>query len=271
MRRAQLDKYPILVIDGKQSNLDTLLEIHQKAAIKSVTARRGESGLEKWRDSTNIGLVLVNISLPDMSGAQVCRYIRTVASVPILVFSCQNSAEIKLEAFRAGADDYLVKPFGANEYLARINALLRRVQLKGAGSHLQLHFDRLAIDPSSGRASVMGEKLDLSPLEFRLLVYMVKHHGQTLSYDKLLEDVWDDASRGYKLPDRENMVQVAISRLRSKLDTHEAQTKQIQTMHGIGYRIDVERYRSGLLQLTNLFHLSKYKQVVIGTPQEDRL
>src|SRR5689334_11453527 len=174
--------------------------------------------------------VVLDIGLPDLDGWQVLERIRDISDVPVLVLTARNMEVDKVRGLQAGADDYLTKPFGNAELVARVQALLRR-------ANGQAHTDEVLVDEHSGvrmelatrRVLVEGEPVDVSPLEWRLLLALEQHRGQVLAPEQLLELAWNDPI-GVS-PER---VKFAVLRLRRKLG---AAGRHIENVRGFGYRI----------------------------------
>jgi DNA-binding response OmpR family regulator len=175
--------------------------------------------------------IVLDIGLPGMDGWQVLDRVREVSDVPVLMLTAQGDELDKVRGLRAGADDFVTKPFGRQELVARVEALLRR---RGRSADQQAEIDVysdpvLTVDHLQRVATTSGRELHLTPLEFRLLSVLVRHAGQLLSADRLLELVW---GTGYTAPDQ---VKLTIGRLRRKLDGH-LDACAIETVRGFGYR-----------------------------------
>jgi DNA-binding response OmpR family regulator len=174
-------------------------------------------------------LVVLDVDLPDMDGWEVLSRIRDMAAVPVLMLTAKDQELDKVRALRGGADDYLTKPFGRQELPARVEALLRRARDEGAAGRggAEIYSDgRLKLDHSQRLVTLGGEELRLTPLEFRLLAAFVRHPGQVLSQDQLIEMAWRDPLV------QTEQVKLYVGRLRRKLGDAEA----IETLRGFGYR-----------------------------------
>jgi DNA-binding response OmpR family regulator len=175
-------------------------------------------------------LLILDIGLTGMDGWQVLERVRDLSDLPILILSGRGQEADKVRGLRAGADDYLTKPFGSNELVARLAALLRRTAPPTWAT--EIYDDgRLRIDPLQRSAQLNGVEVRLTPTEFRLLAVMVRHQGSILNATQLLAQVWDDPS-GHG-PER---VKFAVLRLRRKLEAGDSTGSLIESVRGFGYR-----------------------------------
>ena len=195
-------------------------------------ATDGQSGLELAEDAPGIECVILDIGLPDMSGLEVARQIRAMGSdVQILMLTARDTVGDRVTGLDAGADDYLVKPFAFEELSARLRALGRRgVGIDGhRRTQPKLEVGSIALDEAARRVSVGERPVDLSPREFSLLECLLRHPGQTLSRDQLLDQAWP-----FGVAVTPNAVDAYIHYLRDKLG---AAGRQIETVRGVGYRL----------------------------------
>ena len=188
----------------------------------------GREGLRRAL-SEAFDLVLLDIRLPDHNGLEICREVRRHdPALPILMLTALDSVEDRVEGLRAGADDYLPKPFAFNELVARIEALMRRSRLEPAD---RTHTDGpLELDPATRRGFCLSEQLDLSTTEFDLLAYFLARRGQVLSRDEIHRDVW-----GHRFDRGTNLIDVYVGYLRRKLRDVGCDA-EIETVRGVGYR-----------------------------------
>ncbi|OGT88344.1 MAG: DNA-binding response regulator [Gammaproteobacteria bacterium RIFOXYA12_FULL_61_12] len=179
------------------------------------------------------GLVIVDLGLPDDDGKSLIRELRGWLSVPVLVLSARDREEEKVAALDAGADDYLVKPFGVPELLARVRAQLRRgaISLSG-GSSSQVSFGEVRVDLAEHQVSKSGQPVHLTPTEFRLLAALIKGHGRVLTHRQLLLDTWGP---GYA--DRGHYLRIYMGNLRQKLEDSPTQPQYLLTELQVGYRL----------------------------------
>lgn len=170
--------------------------------------------------------------MPGIDGFTVCRQIREFSNVPIIVVTAKGSENEKIEGFDAGADDYVAKPFSAKELVARVRAVLRRVQIWDEHPEPSFNLFDLVIDFAKRKATLGDMELDLTSTEFRLLSYMAHKAGMVITPDEILENVWGEGYLG-----ENNILQVNLVRLRKKLKDDPKDPKYILTKHGIGYTI----------------------------------
>jgi DNA-binding response OmpR family regulator len=195
-------------------------------------APTGESGLVEFR-RTPPDLVLLDLRLPDMSGFDVCRALRSESIVPIIMITAQTDTHDMVAGLEAGADDYVTKPVVPKELAARIRALLRRVQLQGkATTPTATRFGDVEVRREQGIVLKGGEELSLTKTEFRLMCEFADHAGAVLSRDQLLERVW-----GYEYLGDSRLVDAHVRRLRLKVEDQPDDPKLIVTARGIGYRL----------------------------------
>jgi len=196
-------------------------------------ARTGEEALEMIREEMP-DLLIVDINLPGMNGFEVCREIRESCDVPIIMLSVRNNEFDKVRALDAGADDYVVKPFGIQELLARIRANLRR---HAPGSEVALgtfESRHLTIDFASRTVAVRGGKVRLTPKEFDLLHYLVNHRDKVLPHRELLQAVW-----GPDYGDQVEYLRVFINQLRKKIEPQPSNPRYLLTEPWVGYRFSI--------------------------------
>ncbi len=195
-------------------------------------APNGSDGLSEFRRNPP-DLVLLDLRLPDMSGFDVCRALRSESIVPIIMITAQTDTHDMVAGLEAGADDYVTKPVVPKELAARIRALLRRVHLQGrANTPLETRFGDIEIRREQGIVLKGGVELNLTKTEFRLMCEFADHAGAVLSRDQLLERVW-----GYEYLGDSRLVDAHVRRLRLKVEDHPDDPKLIVTARGIGYRL----------------------------------
>ena len=193
-------------------------------------ATDGESGLEIAEDAPGLECVILDIGLPDISGLEVARRLRAAGSaVTILMLTARDTVGDRVTGLDAGADDYLVKPFAFEELSARLRALSRRGAPPGRRTEPKLIVGPIALDEAARRVTVEGESVELSPREFSLLECLLRHPGQTLSRDQLLDQAWP-----FGVAVTPNAVDAYIHYLRDKLGSA---GRFIQTVRGVGYRL----------------------------------
>ena len=203
------------------------LEAEGYQVFEAETLRRGliETGTRQP------DLVLLDLGLPDGDGVDLIRDLRVWSEIPIIVLSARTDEADKVEALDAGADDYLTKPFGAAELLARVRSQLRRrTVMVGAVDHI-IEFGTIRVDLGLRQALRGDVLLHLTPIEYRLLAYLLAHPNRVLTYHQLLKHVW-----GPHYSERSHYVRVYMGHLRKKLEEDPSQPKHIVTESGVGYR-----------------------------------
>jgi DNA-binding response OmpR family regulator len=193
-------------------------------------ATNGRSGLEIAEDAAGIECIVLDVGLPDMSGLEVARRLRAAGSqTAILMLTARDTVGDRVSGLDAGADDYLVKPFAFEELAARLRALSRRGTPVGKRPEPKLRVGPITLDEAARRVTVEDTSVDLSPREFSLLECLLRHPGQTLTRDQLLDQAWP-----FGVAVTPNAVDAYIHYLRDKLG---AAGRQIETVRGVGYRL----------------------------------
>ena len=192
-------------------------------------AANGEDALVAFAQNPS-DVVLIDIMLPGIDGFEVCRRIRRLGDVPIVMVTARSDSHDVVAGLEAGADDYLRKPFDPKELSARVRALLRRS--RPSGSPAQMVVDQLEIIPDEGVVRLAGDEVHLTRTEFRLLVELASSPGKVMSREALLERVW---ARDYF--DDERLVDVHVRRLRTKIEPDPANPRYVVTVRGMGYKL----------------------------------
>jgi DNA-binding response OmpR family regulator len=234
MRMSGMDGARVLVVDDDETIRAVLRRVVETAGARVTEAGTGEDALRALYDGRP-DVVILDIDLPGLDGWQVLERIRQLTDVPVVMLSAHDDELEKVRALRAGADDYVTKPFGAPELLARLHAQLRRARGSGGGAapgeRLRPYRDAaLVVDFAHAEATVHDRPVALTPREFRLLAALVGHAGRTLSPEQLLELAWDDPAGD---PRR---VKVYVGYLRGKLAGAGLDPPPIDTVRGFGYR-----------------------------------
>ena len=229
----------ILVVEDDKTLLDVLRYNLLKENYLVVTAVDGVQALEVAR-SENPDLIVLDIMLPKLDGFEVCRILRREMIVPILMLTAKTEEIDKVVGFELGADDYLTKPFSLRELLARIRAMLRRVEMmkqealsKQETVPSAIKIANLEVDPARHQVWRGGLALDLSPREFELLVFLVRNRGQVFTRDHLLERVW-----GYDYAGDTRTVDVHIRWLRQKIEDDPSRPEHLLAVRGVGYKFE---------------------------------
>jgi two-component system KDP operon response regulator KdpE len=224
------DRRRILVCDDEPQILRALKVILREAGFEAVPAETAEEALDLAAVRPPDGAI-IDLVLPDGDGVEVCRQIRGWSQMPIIVLSAVGDEDAKVRALEAGADDYVTKPFGARELVARLEAALRRVQ--GPGDEPQLVAEGLVIDLAAHTVLRDGAEVHLTPIEFRLLETLARNRGRLMTHRALLVEVW-----GPEYADDVTVLRGHIANLRRKIDTGEGAgaRRYIRTDPGVGYR-----------------------------------
>ena len=184
----------VLVIDDDDDIRALVAELLQRAGLDVEQAENGRVGLRAFHQ-TPADLVVLDVSMPELDGWQTLERIRDLSDVPVMMLTAQGAELERVRGLQAGADDYLVKPFGRQELVARVQALLRRARSSGEDRQESYVDDRVTIDFSQRAVAYAGKDVSLTPLEFKLLSAFVRHPRQVLSREQLLELVWGNAVR----------------------------------------------------------------------------
>lgn len=236
----------ILVVDDEPVLVETIAYNLEQAGYQVFTAADGKSALQAARRELP-DLIILDIMLPEMDGLEVCRQLRresSTATTPIMMLTAKVDEIDKVVGLEVGADDYVTKPFGRRELLARVRALLRRADYvptdaeKSAQetanevprANRELVAGPLRIDLAGRRVNCRGQEMDLQPKQFELLTYLVRNRGTVLTRDQLLHNVW-----GYDYAGDTRTVDVHVRWLREKLEEDPANPRLIQTVRGVGY------------------------------------
>jgi two-component system, OmpR family, KDP operon response regulator KdpE len=200
-----------------------------------VEAETGEEGLQA-AETRQPDLIILDLGLPDVDGLEVIRRLREWTAVPILVLSARGQEADKIAALDGGADDYVSKPFGVGEVLARLRVLLRHAErtVRDVDEETYEAGD-LHVDLAHRRVAVKGEDVHLTPIEYRLLTTLVKHAGKVLTHRQLLKEVW-----GRPYSDQPHYLHVYMGQLRRKIERDAARPRHLLTEPGVGYRLAAE-------------------------------
>jgi two-component system KDP operon response regulator KdpE len=219
----------ILVVDDEPSILAAVSPLLEARGYDVCTAASGGAALDAV-DRHAPQLVILDLGLPDMDGAEVCRRIREGRSVPILVLSARGAEADKVAALDAGADDYVTKPFGPDELLARLRAALRRAE-PGTMAAGPIERGDIRVDVDQRHVTRRGEEIRLTPKEFDLLLFLVQHPGRVLTHRTLLRAIW-----GPNAVTQPEHLRVLVAALRKKLEIDPARPRYILTEPWVGYR-----------------------------------
>jgi DNA-binding response OmpR family regulator len=221
----------VLVIDDDDDIRGLVVELLQRAGLTVEQAPDGRAGLRAFHKSP-ADLVVLDVSMPELDGWETLERIRDLSDVPVIMLTARGAELERVRGLQAGADDYMVKPFGRQELVARVQALLRRARATGGDDRQDSYGDdRLTIDFAQRAVTYDSRDVSLTPLEFKLLSAFVRHPRQVLSREQLLELVWGDA---YGVSG--DQVKLYVGYLRRKLDPEMPDAVPIETVRGFGYR-----------------------------------
>ena len=226
-----MDERVLLVEDDPSIREVASLGLSQ-AGFRVTTSGDGRDGLVHFRNQ-RFDLVVLDIMLPELDGYEVCRQIRSESRVPIIMLSAKSDTVDIVVGLELGADDYVTKPFELPELVARARAALRRAS--AIPEDPVLTCGDLEIDPAAFVARKGGEEVNLTATEFKLLLELARRPGQVFTRELLLERVWN-----YEYLGDSRLVDVAVQRLRAKVEDDAKEPKHIKTVRGVGYRFDVE-------------------------------
>jgi two-component system KDP operon response regulator KdpE len=224
----------ILVIEDEppmRRFLKTSLESHDYRLVEAVTAREGLAQAA----GRNPDVILLDLGLPDADGIDVTRRIREWSRTPIIVISARGREQDKVAALDAGADDYLTKPFGLAELLARLRVALRHAARGDGDVEPIFTLGDLKVDLAARLVSVRGAEVHLTPIEYKLLALLVRHAGKVLTHRQLLKDAW-----GPNAVEHTHYVRVYMTQLRHKLEADPSRPRYLLTEAGVGYRLKTE-------------------------------
>lgn len=218
----------ILVIEDDSDTSEVVCTLLESAGYEAVAVHNGAHGLEEIA-GTQPDLVLLDINLPDINGLDILKRVRATSFLPMIVVSAYTQERDKVVALEAGADDYLAKPFSPEELVARVGALLRRVDWTPQVDP-RLAVRQLELDMPRRQALIRGKKLHLTPIEYGILVTLMRKPGHVVTHDDLLRAVWGEQYEGDY-----SVLRVNISRLRQKLEDNPRHPTYIVTVPGQGY------------------------------------
>ena len=222
----------VLICDDSRSVHETLGAYFQTSDIKYSSAYDGEEALEKF-SALKPDLVLLDLLMPKKIGTEVCKEIRKVSDVPIIMLSGMGEEVDRIVGLEIGADDYIVKPFSAREVVTRIKTILRRVHHEGKRREGLLDFGDISIDIDRYEAAVQGNPVDLTPKEIQVLYHLAKNKGKVLSREQILTEIW-----GYDYYGDTRAVDTVIKNIRKKLP-ESGVNFSIESVYGIGYKFSV--------------------------------
>jgi two-component system KDP operon response regulator KdpE len=223
----------VLVVDDEKSLRDFVRRNLEVRGFDVLTASNGLEALAHF-NTNNVDLVILDVMMPRMDGLETIRRIRQSSLVPVIVLSALGEENDKIQALNLGADDYLTKPFGVGELLARLQAVLRRTQwTESPARHGRIVRGDIAADLERHVVTVHGTPIELTPTEFNLLVYLMEHAGKVLPHQTILQHVW-----GPEYGPESEYLRVYIGRLRQKIELDPSNPHYLITERGIGYSFE---------------------------------
>ena len=225
-----IKRQTVLVVDDEPETVKYVSANLKARGFAVLTASDGTEGL-KTAEENVVDLVLLDLSMPGPDGFEVCQRIRQYSDVPIIILSARGREQDKVKALDLGADDYLTKPFGVEELMARVRAALRRTRQESTGPLPPFKSGDLSIDFGARRVSVKGRDIKLTPTEYNLLMLLARNAGKVLTHRTLLNGVW-----GPEYGQESEYLWAYIRRLRKKLEPDQEQPTYIFTDPGVGYR-----------------------------------
>jgi len=224
---------PVLVIDDEESIIDLIKLGLKYEGFEVVAASDGEDGIAAAQ-RTNPSFIILDWMLPDMDGLEVCRRLRsnpTTHDIPILLLTAKGEVGSRVEGLNTGADDYLTKPFSFEELVARIRAILRRLNHGASVENAQvLTVGDIELNITTHEVTRAGQQIDLTVTEYNLLHLFMSHAGQALDRQTILNQVW-----GYDFLGETNIIEVYVRYLREKIEDSPSSPRYIQTIRGVGY------------------------------------
>ncbi|HYU19924.1 MAG TPA: response regulator transcription factor [Chloroflexota bacterium] len=226
-------KTSVLVADDDPRLLKLVQRNLELNGYRVLTAMDGHNAL-KMAEAEELDLLLLDIMMPGMDGRDVCRRVREFSTVPIIILTAREAEEDKVSGLDAGADDYLTKPFGSMELLARVRAALRRAQFSSPDQGQPVfQTGELEVDFAQQVARVSGQQVNLTPTEFRIVSFLARNAGRVVTQADLLTKVW-----GPEYKDEAHLLRVNIARLRGKIELDPSNPRFVTTRPGIGYTLN---------------------------------
>lgn len=224
----------ILVIEDEQSFREALEFMLGKEGYQVELAATGSEGLTKF-DSSNPDVVLLDLMLPEVSGADICKYIRKKSNVPIIMLTAKDTEVDKVVGLELGADDYVTKPFSTPELIARIRAVLRRGQSETSHNDVDvIELGPIKLDSARHSLQVDGQEVVIPLKEFEVLEYLMENSGRVLTRGQLMDRIW-----GSNYVGDGKTLDVHVKRIRSRIEKDPANPKLLHTVRGLGYKFEI--------------------------------
>ena len=225
-----MDRIKILVVDDESRMRKLVRDFLEREGFCVLEASDGIEAMEHFYQDKNIALLILDVMMPNMDGWQVCREVRQTSKVPIIMLTARSEERDELQGFELGVDEYISKPFSPKILVARVTAILRRVNALDAGQVIDA--GGISIDKAAHQVKIDGKEIELSYKEFELLSYFVENQGIALSREKILNNVWN-----YDYFGDARTIDTHVKKLRSKLG---GKGNYIKTIWGMGYKFEVE-------------------------------
>ena len=225
-----MDKIKILVVDDESRMRKLVRDFLEREGFRVLEASDGAAAMEIFYEDKDIALIILDVMMPNMDGWQVCREVRQTSKVPIIMLTARSEERDELQGFELGVDEYISKPFSPKILVARVTAILRRVNALDAGQVIDA--GGISIDKAAHQVKIDGKEIELSYKEFELLSYFAENQGIALSREKILNNVWN-----YDYFGDARTIDTHVKKLRSKLGE---KGNYIRTIWGMGYKFEVE-------------------------------
>ena len=225
-----MEKIKILVVDDESRMRKLIKDFLEREGYEILEAGDGMQALDVFYGNKDVSLIILDVMMPRMDGFEVCKEVRRISTVPIMMLTARSEERDELKGFELGVDEYISKPFSPKILVARVNALLKRV--KGVGADDVIEVGGIAVDKAAHMVKVDGEQVELSVKEFELLVYFLENQKMALTREKILNHVWD-----YDYYGDARTIDTHVKKLRSKLGE---KGNYIKTIWGMGYKFEVE-------------------------------
>ena len=223
----------VLIVDDDEHIVELIKLYMDKEGFDTVTANNGKKAVELFKSEAP-AIVILDVMMPEMDGWQVCREIRRVSNIPIIMLTAKGETFDKVLGLELGADDYIVKPFDTKEVIARIKAVYRRVgQSSGEAEIKEVKYDKLSVNMTRYELRVNGQVLDTPPKELELLFHLASNPNRVYTRDQLLDEVW-----GFEYYGDSRTIDVHVKRLREKLEGV-SDKWALKTVWGVGYKFEV--------------------------------
>lgn len=227
-------KFSVLIIEDEKNIQTFMCKVLKKHDYRVLCADNGQEGLEVIRSQCP-DIILLDLGLPDMNGSQIIEEVRTWSSTPIIVISARTAEKEKVLALDLGADDYITKPFGTSELLARIRTSLRHSNRLNTDSSLYIRPYRretMVLDFSRRSLTIDKTEIHLTPIEYKIVAFLAQNSGKVMTYASIISNVWGPCA-----PDDNKILRVNMANIRRKMESDPAQPHYILTEVGVGYRM----------------------------------